>query len=915
MGVIILGLGLFGVIAVATLVAALSIGLPDVKDLQSLNAAQSTEIFDRDGNLLYTIHGEENREEVTFDQISKDLINATVAIEDNIFWEHAGYDIWAIGKAALNDIFGIGQARGGSTITQQYIKNTFLSSERSYTRKAKEIILAIRLEKAYTKEEIMGLYLNRIPLGNNAYGCEKAAEIYFQKTCLDLDIAESSILAAIIQAPTRYNPYGNNRYSHLLKDFSSEELEKRNIKSELDLKIDEYTRGLIGATIELGPNKIYIPGRADIVLSRMEALGYINDEERQDAIKKLSTLEFQQSRSTIKHPHFTLYVKQQLEEKYGKELVEQGGLKVYTTIDTDLQTYAEEVAKERGELNEKNYESNNVALMTVNPNTGEILAMVGSRDYFNTEIDGNVNVTIRPRQPGSSFKPIVYAKAFYNGYGPGNVIYDVPTRIGNNTPKNYEGNFQGQMSVRRALAQSRNIPAIKMFFLAGEEKEIIPFAKQIGFTSLKDNYPYGYPLALGSGEVTMYEMVRAYSTFATNGRTPELTPILRVETANGDILEEWNPGLFPETMDPQVAYLINSILSDKEHSLGTAIQVDGKNVAVKTGTSTKEDRSQSGNASVRPGDTWTIGYTPTTVTAVWAGNTDGTGLGYNASGYTIAAPVFKSVMTKALEEKVSETFPQPKGVTKVSISKASGKLPSASTPQDQITEDIFASFSVPTEVDNSYFRVTIDTVSGLLATEFTPASKQEERVFQNYEPIADLLNWQAEIRNYYRDREIGLPPTEYDNVHTPEAAANGPQVQIISPSTNSSVAPGRFDVQISVSANHGVENVEYFINDQPAFRTDVAPYSGSLRMPSNVEIGSRQLIVVKVTDKYGYTSQSAIEVKVGDENSIPIEDSPPEDTNTPENPPPSNSDNNGNGGNNGNSEAVKPDNNILKALL
>ena len=414
-----IGLFLFGIVVGASTIAILSIGLPDVTDLEKITGAQSTEIFDKDGGLLYTIHGEENREFIPYEKISKYLIEATVAIEDDTFWEHNGFDIWALGKVALYEVFGIGAARGGSTITQQYVKNTFLSPERSYIRKAKELILSIRVERAFSKEEILGLYLNRIPYGNNAYGCEKAAEIYFGKDAKDLDLAESSILAALPQAPSKYNPYGENKYSHLLKEFTEDEIFYRKIEGEADLETPEYIRGLIGQHVNLTPTKqIYIQGRTDLVLKRMFELGKITADQRQETLNKLQNITFNEYRESILAPHFVFYIKQILEDKYGKDVVERGGLKVYTTLDPALQKYAEQVIAEQGEISATSHGTNNIAAMTINAKTGEILAMVGSRDYFNEEIDGNVNVLLRPRQQGSSFKPIVYAKAFMEGYGP-----------------------------------------------------------------------------------------------------------------------------------------------------------------------------------------------------------------------------------------------------------------------------------------------------------------------------------------------------------------------------------------------------------------------------------------------------------------------------------------------------------------
>ncbi|MBT7736080.1 penicillin-binding protein, partial [Candidatus Peregrinibacteria bacterium] len=687
-----IGAALFGTIMLAGLIGIFSIGLPDVTDLENITAAQSTAIYDREGNLLYTIHGEENREYVPLEDISETLGAATVAIEDDVFWEHSGFDIFAIGKAALHEFFGIGAARGGSTITQQYVKNTFLSSEHSYTRKLKEIILAIRLERAYDKSKILELYLNRIPYGNNAYGAQKAAEIYFDKDAKDLTLGESSILASLPQAPSRYNPYGNNKYSHLLKEFTEEEVIYRGIEDETDLEIEEYVRGLIGQHVTLGEDKsMYIQGRTDLVLKRMYDLEEITSDERQEALNELQDLEFNDYKEPIEHPHFVLYIKQQLEEKYGKEVVEQGGLKVYTTLDPDIQERAELAAEEFGESNVTRYDADNLAVLTINAKTGEILAMIGSRDYFNEEIDGNVNVVLRPRQPGSSFKPIVYAQAFYNGYAPGSAIYDIPTKMGTDRPQNYDGEWQGQISVRRALAQSRNIPAIKAYFLAGEQDPIIELAEKMGITTLNKAHSYGYPLALGAGEVPLVEMVTAYGTFANNGKRPELTGISKVENANGDVLEEWRQKEFEEVLDPQIAYLINSILSDQEQSVGPRLFVSGKINAGKTGSSTKENKKESGKSEVRPSDAWTIGYTPTIVTGVWAGNTDGRGMDYDAGGYNTASPIYNAVMTEALKDLPAEAFPEPDGIKRVEVSKASGKLPGPNTPAGMTIEEIFPS--------------------------------------------------------------------------------------------------------------------------------------------------------------------------------------------------------------------------------
>ena len=864
------GLFAFGLIVVASAIAILSIGLPDVNDLESLTPSESTQIFDRNGELLYTIHGEENREQVPLDQISENLINATIAIEDDRFWTHSGFDFKALGKVVAYEFFGMGTPRGGSTITQQYIKNTFLSSERTYTRKAKELILSIRLERNFEKDKILELYLNRIPYGNNAYGVQKASERYFDKDANEVTLGESAVLASLPQAPSRHNPYGNNKFSHLLKEFTPEELKRRKIEAESDLRTDEYVRGLIGKHVKISDEKsVYIAGRSDLVLRRMFELDMITKEERQEALNEIQNLEFNEYRESIKHPHFVLYIKQELEEKYGKDVVENGGMKVYTTIDSDLQTYAEQVAKERGEANEA-FGANNLAIFTINSKTGEILTMVGSRDYFNEDIHGNVNVVTRPRQPGSSFKPIAYAQAFYNGYGPGSVIYDVPTKIGPNTPRNFDNKWGGQMTIREALGFSRNIPAVKTYFLAGEQDPIIDLARKMGITSLSKNHHYGYPLALGAGEVSLKEMVTAFATFANNGQRPELVGILRVVNSNGDVLEEWEQEPFEEVLDPQIAFLINDILSDKSTSLGDRLFIRNKINAVKTGTSTKDAPE---GAMAEPGDGWAIGYTPTITTGVWAGNTDGKGMNRNASGYSVAAPAFNAVMTKALENMSAEPFPEPEGIKRVQISKASGKLPGQNTPSSYITSEVFTSFGVPKETENAFFTVTLDKISGLLATEYTPPETRIEASFQNHEPIADLFNWRAEIQAYYENLDpeedddeeirIGTPPTEYDNVHTPETAELAPSVRIVSPSSQGSISYGTNKIELDITAPHGIEKVEVFLDEHLKYTSSSEPFDAYLFVPGLMDEGSTHLLVARVTDKLGYTSEFGTEVVLG----------------------------------------------------
>jgi membrane peptidoglycan carboxypeptidase len=390
----------------------------------------------------------------------------------------------------------------------------------------------------------------------------------------------------------------------------------------------------------------------------------------------------------------------------------------------------------------------------------------------------------------------------------------------------------------------------------------------MGITTLDKNHSYGYPLALGAGEVSLIEMVTAYGTFANNGKKPELTGILKVENSNGDILEEYKQKEFEEVLDPQIAYLINSILSDQENGLGPRIFISGKINAAKTGTSTTANKKESGG-DVKPRDNWTIGYTPTIATGVWVGNTDGSGLNYYADGYTSAAPIFNEVMTQALKDMPSEQFPEPEGIKHVLVGKASGKLPGPNTPSSMIITEIFPSFSIPTEVENIYFKVKLDKISGLLATEYTPEDAVEEVVFQNYEPIADMLNWAGEIKNYYKNVEgeegeirIGLPPSQYDNVHTAQSAEQSPTISILSPTSQSKLPYGNFTVKVAIDAPNGTSVVEFYLDDQKEYFTTTAPYEGYLNISKFMEEDSKHLLVAKVVDVLGYSGQSAVEIKI-----------------------------------------------------
>jgi penicillin-binding protein 1C len=848
--------GLFVMGVVATLIGLIFIitVISDIPDVPTrFNNAESTIIYDREGNILYTIHGEENRKEIPLSEIPKHVIDATIAIEDDQFFEHHGFDVGGIMKGVLAEYLGIGQRRGGSTITQQLVKNTLLSNERTATRKIKELIISIQLERTYSKNEILSMYLNTIPYGSNAYGIEMASRIFFDKSAANLTLGEAAILASLPQAPSRYNPYGNGK------------------------------EALMGYFDEEGN---YVAGRKDVVLKRMEDLKLITTEERQKAFDEGAQIIFKKYKENIKHPHFVIYVKELLENKFGKEAVETGGIHVYTTIDPNLQKVAEDTIAEKMETYPERYGAKNAALLTVDIEKGQILAMVGSSDYFNEEIDGNVNVVFRKRQPGSSFKPIVYAAAFAKGYSPATVIYDLETDFGNDyIPQNYDGSFRGPISARRALNASLNIPAVKMAFLAGVDN-VVNLAKKMGYTDLIDGDQYGTSIGLGTGEVTLYQMVTAYSIFANNGKKIAYTPFLRIETSDGKIIEN-NEDVTPkaiEVLDPQIAYTVNHVISDKtarppgwNNNLQLADHING----VKTGTSNK--RIQPGNApgSIKPMDNWTLGYTTKIVTGVWVGNNDSSPLNHNADGLTTAAPIWKAVMTEATKNHDLQEFTKPEGISWKKVSKWSGLLPSANTPENDVISELFTTFNTPTGVDQTFLTVKIDKVSKKIPTEYTPEDAIVEALVTNFRSLNPTdPNWEKPVQIWakgfvaeYGEDVIVLDkmPTEKDDVHTADSEKNKPEIRIVSPQENSKVPFGNLDVTVDISSTNGVEKVEYYVDKRLTKTSTVFPYSEKLRIPRRAP-GEAIRIGVTVTDKYSYQSSDVVNLVASDEkDSIPPE--------------------------------------------
>ena len=610
-----------GLLAVGgTFIWIATLEIPDLSAFEERRILQSTKIYDRTGEvLLYDLHQDVKRTIVPFENISYHIKNATVAIEDDQFYNHWGVDVRAIIRAAVSnltagDLLG---GQGGSTITQQVIKNSILESDKRLTRKIKEAILALKLERMLTKDEILNHYLNESPYGGTIYGIEEASQAFFGKPASDISLPEAAYLAALPQAPTRLSPYGNNK----------------------DL----------------------LDARADRVLERMRINNFITQEEYDAAIAEEVVFE-PQVVTGIRAPHFVMYVIDQLVEKYGEDALSDKGFRVITSLDWELQQEAERIVAEKVAINKEKYNANNAGIVATDPQTGDVLVMVGSRDYFDTEIDGNFNVTLAPRQPGSSIKPIVYASAFQDGYTPETIVYDVKTQFSVvceeydtssidpcYSPNNYNNKFVGPVSLRNALPQSLNVPAVKVLYLTGL-KDAIKLASDMGITTLNDPDRLGLTLVLGGGEVKLLEHTGAYGVFANEGIKAKERTILRVEDSNGTIIDETSVQS-NRVLERDVALMISDILSDNEAraplwGYNSLVYFPDRDVAVKSG-STNNLR-----------DAWVMGYTPNLVVGTWVGNNDNSVMGGGLSGL-ITTPMWRAFMDVALEKVEPQDFPQP----------------------------------------------------------------------------------------------------------------------------------------------------------------------------------------------------------------------------------------------------------------
>ncbi len=700
--------------------------LPSPGEIASPDLKDSTRILDKNDNLLFSVYEDYNRIYVPIDQIPDSLEKATIAIEEKDFYSNRGYSVNGYLRV-IKDVIIHQRLTGGSTITQQLVKNVLLSSERSVTRKAKELILAVQVEKRFTKDEILEMYLNNVPYGGSAVGVEAASNLYFAKHAKDLTFSEAAFLAGLPQAPSYYSPYAGN-------------------------------------------GKAYVD-RAEAVLKRMVQDGYISKKQRDKALSEINAFTFSKKEGTIKAPHFVMYVRQKLVDLFGEDRVENGNLTVKTTLDYDMQKEAEKILHDELERI-KDYRVGNGSMVVLDAKTGAILSMVGSKDYFDVDNSGNFNAVLAKRQPGSSLKPIVYATGLEKGYTASTLFMDIQTEFPTYDeddsiykPVNYDGKYRGPVQMRFALANSLNIPAVKMLAKIGI-KPVMQKAYDMGIQdwepTSKNLDSVGYSLVLGGRETTLLDIATAYSVFANEGKKNEPFSIVEVKDPKGKTLYKHKEEDPKQVLSPEVAFIISHILLDNNaremvFGLNSFLKVPGKTVAAKTGT-TDQKR-----------DNWIIGYTPSFVVGVWIGNNDNKPMNPNiSSGATGASPIWNKMMKYILKDKKDEQFHEPDSVQAMEIDALGGGLVVDGQPK---RSEYFAKGTEPTTIASIYKTLKMSKHDqGKLASDQEVSRNDYDLgdyvVFEEEDPVSkDGENrWQKGINEWlkdqYRDQPKYHPPTE-----------------------------------------------------------------------------------------------------------------------------------------------------------
>lgn len=800
--------------------------IPSPDNLTNRSIAQATKIYDKDGELLYDIFQNYNRTPIKLENVPEHVKQATIAIEDKDFYKHSGFSVVGIIRAVFDTIASRSIAGGGSTLTQQLVKNALLTGERSLVRKAKEFILAIQVERTYSKDQILEMYLNEIPYGGTAYGIEAAANLYFGKHTNELTLGEAALLAGLPQRPSVYSPYGTRP-----------ELAKERQKQ---------------------------------VLRRMVEDKYITQAQAKEAEDAELTYRTSRNEVGFKAPHFVLYVKAKLIDQYGDKLVEQGGLRVTTTLDYKLQQETEKIVKEEAEKL-KGSKVGNAASVVLDAKTGQILAMAGSKDYFaesfpegciegkNCLFEPNVNVVLSPRQPGSATKPITYAKALEKGYTANYTLMDVKTEFpGGNQPTyipvNYDGQFHGPTQVRYALGNSYNIPAVKMLALVGV-KDVMDLAYRMGVTTWEPSREnvdsVGLSLTLGGREVRLLDLTSAFGVLANKGRQLDPVSILKVTDSKGKTLFEYKPDEGRKVLDEGIAFIISDILADngartQAFGANSILNIGGKTVAVKTGTTDQKK------------DNWAIGYTPSIVTGVWVGNNDNTPMDPKiASGVTGASPIWNKVMRAALQGRPNEPFERPGNVSQDEVDALMPGKPHGGSPT---RKEYFMGGTEPSNESPSYQRARVcKSNPHRLAGDGEDADDKDVVILKEDDPTG-ANKWQAGIDAWVISAaDPRLVGATKGCSGVPGFSGSGGVIEIVNVSNGANV-PRVFDVLAKANSPAGVKKVTWSIDGATKSTQTSEPFALHVEFPAGDQ--GNHTISVTLEDNNGSSHTAAIGVKV-----------------------------------------------------
>lgn len=772
----------------------------------------ASRIYDRNGELLYDLYHDQKRQPVTDDQIPDYLKKATVAVEDKDFYKHAGFDPLAPFRIIKN-FFYFNKLTGGSTLTQQLVKNVLLTSEVSVTRKIKEFILAVQIEAKYKKNDILLMYLNEAPYGGTAWGVGTASEQYFGKAVKDLDLAESAILAGLPQRPNVYSPFSTTPTAYV--------------------------------------------ARTEHVLNRMVEDGYIDAETKNTTMEEVKNYKFYQNTSKLSAPHFVFWIKDLLSQRYGEDVAEGGGLKVTTTLDINLQNQVQQIVSDQIDKSEKLLISNGAALV-LDPRDGQVLAMVGSRGYNSDKTSGQFNVVTQGlRQPGSAIKPITYLMALRKGYNAASLIMDTPVSFPiagqkDYSPQNYIGKFNGPMSLRDALGNSINTIAVKMLASVGVSN-MLQQAYDMGVSTLEPTAEnmkkFGFAVTLGGADVKMIDLASAYAAFANGGNRIDPVGILKVEDKDGRVLEEFQPVLGRKVMSPQEAFIISNILSDNNARSLTfgavnSLNISNYQVAVKTGTTNDKK------------DNWTIGWTPNLLVSVWVGNNDSTPMGKVASGVSGAAPIWRQIMLYTLPKREKQDFPIPDKIVNISVDKISGYGVHDGFPSktEYFIDGTQTNISDPIHLK---LKVCKDKV-GLATPEDVSSGNYDEKEYLNFkeeDPVStDGRNrWQEGIDswiNQQSNKDIYFPPQSY-------CRSDGMVGVNFDQPGDHSTQGNDVSIKISTSSLKKITEVKLWVDGSEVKSWNERPFEGNFNMSTGPHT-----LKVRATDITGSSDEREIHIGV-----------------------------------------------------